>query len=37
MFVNMVSVRLGSPLSRTTRNASATIPPTLSPVPSGVA
>ena len=34
--VNMASVRLGSPLSRTTRTASATTSPTPSPIPSGV-
>jgi hypothetical protein len=34
--VNMESVRFGSPESRTTRTASATSSPTLSPVPSGV-
>lgn len=34
--VNMASVRLGSPDSRTTRTASATISPTPSPTPSGV-
>jgi hypothetical protein len=34
--VNMASVRFGSPLSRTTRTASATTSPTPSPIPSGV-
>jgi hypothetical protein len=34
--VNMASVRFGSPLSRTTRTASATSSPTPSPTPSGV-
>ena len=32
----MASVRFGSPLSRTTRTASATASPTASPVPIGV-
>jgi branched-subunit amino acid transport protein len=36
MVVNMASVRFGSPLSRTTRTASATASPTASPVPIGV-
>ena len=36
MVVNMASVWFGSPLSRTTRTASATTSPTASPVPSGV-
>src|SRR5580700_6204345 len=36
MVVNMASVRFGSPLSRTTRTASATTSPTPSPIPSGV-
>ena len=36
MVVNMASVRFGSPLSRTTRTASATTSPTPSPTPSGV-
>jgi hypothetical protein len=34
--VNMASVWFGSPLSRTTRTASATTSPTPSPIPSGV-
>src|SRR5215469_15051134 len=34
--VNIASVRFGSPLSRTTRTASATYSPTASPTPSGV-
>ena len=34
--VNMASVRFGSPLSRTTRTASATASPTASEVPIGV-
>ena len=36
MVVNMASVRFGSPLSRTTRTASATSSATPSPTPSGV-
>src|SRR5690348_3910141 len=36
MVVNMASVWFGSPLSRTTRTASATTSPTASPVPRGV-
>ncbi|CAM5658463.1 hypothetical protein SRIMM317S_06337 [Streptomyces rimosus subsp. rimosus] len=36
MDVNMASVRLGSPDSRTTRTASATYSPTSSPTPSGL-
>src|SRR5947207_12468861 len=36
MMVNMASVWFGSPLSRTTRTASATTSPTASPVPRGV-
>jgi hypothetical protein len=36
MVVNIASVRLGSPDSRTTRTASATAAPTVSPVPTGL-
>ena len=36
MVVNMASVRFGSPLSRTTRTASATSSATPPPTPSGV-
>ena len=36
MVVNIASVRFGSPLSRTTRTASATASPTASDVPIGV-